>query len=427
MSIVDPHVSFEDWTLKRTPLVVGTNAGSEPLAFQNWRRFKEAFVPELIMRAQSETSKALGRNVESCIDPFSGSGTTALACQFLGITPTVIEVNPFLADLTEAKLSIVDIRMAARRLGEVLGTSLVVDPHEFYSTAPATFVEPGSGDRFLFSLSAATRLASLVTAILTIPEVDIRRLFRVLLGSAAVLVCNAAVSGKGRRYRRNWEQLAKTAADVDAAFIEAVENAIFDIERYSSRRTRSYQVIRGDAREEIHTIGAADMCVFSPPYPNSFDYTDVYNIELWALGYLRSKEDNTRLRKATLRSHVQIKRDFSHANVPHDIKLSIERLRLAPDLWDRHIPEMIGAYFGDLELVLKAVRTKLPLQGRAYLVVGDSKYAGVEVPVAKGLAEMSISLGYEVVASEPFRSMRSSPQQGGREELSETLIVLEAN
>ena len=57
-----------------------------------------------------------------------------------------------------------------------------------------------------------------------------------------------------------------------------------------------------------------DLVVFSPPYPNSFDYTDIYNVELWALGYLGSSADNRKLRGETLRSHVQIRRAYESAN-----------------------------------------------------------------------------------------------------------------
>ena len=98
-------VSFDIWIGDREHKSLGTNAGASPLAFQNWRRVKEAFAPELIARAVSETADSLGRPVETCIDPFAGSGTTPLACQFLGVAPTAIEVNPYLADLIEAKLT----------------------------------------------------------------------------------------------------------------------------------------------------------------------------------------------------------------------------------------------------------------------------------------------------------------------------------
>ena len=38
------HVAFEEWTRGRQPPALGTNSGATPLGFQNWRRFKEAFI-----------------------------------------------------------------------------------------------------------------------------------------------------------------------------------------------------------------------------------------------------------------------------------------------------------------------------------------------------------------------------------------------
>ncbi len=94
------YVTFEDWTQRRSVSSLGTNAGAAELPFQSWRHFKEAFAPELIARAVAHSQLP----VKHCIDPFGGSGTTSLACQFLGIHPITMEVNPFLADLIEAKL-----------------------------------------------------------------------------------------------------------------------------------------------------------------------------------------------------------------------------------------------------------------------------------------------------------------------------------
>lgn len=421
------HVEFEEWTKTRVPLVIGTNSGSKPLAFQNWRRFKEAFIPELIQRAVDETALALGRPVQTCLDPFAGSGTTPLACQFLGVHPIAVEVNPFLADLVEAKLTVVDASLVARRCGEVIATDTVVDPIEFYRLAPPTFVEPGRNGRYLFQRDLAQRLCSLLVAILKIPELPVRRLLRVLLGTAALDVCNATVSGKGRRYRRNWDYERRSPADLDSAFLQQVEAAVFDIARYSRRKNLSFELLRGDARETLSDLTKIDLSVFSPPYPNSFDYTDVYNIELWALGYFRNYDDNMALRRSTLRSHVQIARDFSANRVPPSILKAVEKLRAVEKLWNRHIPDMIGAYFDDLTAILTVIRTKLVDDGRVYMVVGDSKYAGIDVPVASALSEFASDLGFKVLGSEPFRSMRASPQQGGRPELLETLLTFQKN
>lgn len=417
------YVSFEDWTKHRSYTAIGSNAGAQPLAFQNWRRFKEAFVPELIARAVGETEDALGRPVETSIDPFAGSGTTLLASQFLGVNAIGIEVNPFLADLVEAKLTPIDGQLVARSLSEVLSTAGRPDPREFYAGAPATFVEPGLKGRFLFAEPVATRMAGLLEAILRLEDHATRRLLRVLLGSAVLEVCNAVVSGKGRRYRRNWESRHVGPGDLDRSFAAAVEAAVFDATRYANRRSLDFTLLRGDARTEAKQIAHADVAIFSPPYPNSFDYTDVYNIELWALGYLRASQENTRLRHATLRSHVQIKRDMSASKPVPIIAEAIGQLRDADGLWNPHIPDMIGAYFDDLGSIIAEIRRILPVRGRMYMVVGDSRYCGIDIPVAEALTEMAPSLGLQVEAVEPFRSMRASPQQGGRRELAESLLI----
>jgi hypothetical protein len=80
--------SYQNWVSRRAPDNLSTNAGAPIIAFQGWRQFKEAFSPELVEVAISETATSLGRPVRACLDPFGGSGTTALACQFLGVFPT---------------------------------------------------------------------------------------------------------------------------------------------------------------------------------------------------------------------------------------------------------------------------------------------------------------------------------------------------
>ena len=92
----EPSVSFRRWTGSREVKTLGSNAGSEVLPFQGWRNFKEAFAPEIVERALTQTRG----KIDHIVDPFGGSGTTALAAQFLGILATTIEVNPYLADLS---------------------------------------------------------------------------------------------------------------------------------------------------------------------------------------------------------------------------------------------------------------------------------------------------------------------------------------
>jgi hypothetical protein len=396
------------------------------LAFQGWRRFKESFAPEIVEKAVQESQEATGRRVRTCIDPFGGSGTTALACQFLGIRPTTIEVNPYLADLIEAKLALIDVRAAAREFSRMLQSAPEVDATQYFRFAPATFVEPGVKGRHLFSQAVAQRIASLSTYIENSTTGSIKRLLKVLLASAVLEVCNATVSGKGRRYRRNWSQHVFSSDTLDRAYMRLFSLAAFDLSRYGGRPEPEYRLLRGDSRLLIRESEDIDLAIFSPPYPNSFDYTDVYNIELWALGYLKTKSENVALRNETLRSHVQITRDFSSPRLSSQtLSGVVERLEeVGPSLWNKNIPVMIGAYFADMSNILSELKVKLTAGGRVYAVVGDSCYAGIGIPVATIVSEMAPSVGYRVVSSEPFRSMRLSPQQGGDPRLAESLVVL---
>jgi len=418
-------VSAADWLVDRTPSVLSTNSGTKLAAFQAWRNFKEAFAPELVGQAFEETSAALGRPVARCIDPFGGSGTTALASQFLGAHPTTIEVNPYLADLIEAKLATYDVASLLDDYAQVLDTFIDVEADHFPG-APETFVEPGRGDRYLFGAAVAARLAGLRVAILDLADPTNRRLLRVLLSSISVDLSNVVVSGKGRRYRRNWAEKQATPHGVLDAFDDAFIRAVYDIGRYRKRACLDYQLHRGDARILTPAEGAFDVSIFSPPYPNSFDYTDVYNVELWVGGYLDSRASNTALRQQTLRSHVQIVRPYDTDGLfsPTLDAVAAELDKVRSDLWNRSIPDMVRAYFGDMNTIMARLAGALFAGGRAYLVVGDSRYHGVQISVADILIELAAPLGFEKIADEPFRSMRASPQQGGRQELVESLITL---
>ena len=85
---------------------------------------------------------------------------------------------------------------------------------------------------------------------------------------------------------------------------------------------------------------------------------------------------------------------------------------------------MVGAYFADLSVVLDHVYRALAPGGSAWMVIGDSSYAGIQIPSAEIVAQISSKRGWKVAAMDPFRSMRSSAQQGGRHELAENLLVL---
>jgi len=403
---------------------ISSNQPALEIPFQRWFKFKEAFSPHFILGCV----RGMGRFPKSCLDPFGGSGTTALTCQLLGVQPTTIEVNPFLADLITSKLNSYDLVALKGDYLNVLEVAgkMAVDPTALLKQAPETLVEPGRDSRWVYSHAVAQRILGIREAISFVSSDSHRALLLVILGSVLVPVSNVVVNGKGRKYRNGWENKQKFGADVDREFRDAFLMVYTDLAKFSSAARTNFTVLRGDSRKLIPQCDPVDMVIFSPPYPNSFDYTDIYNLELWMLGYLSSRQDNTTLRNQTVRSHVQVKRDFSTDELAStELKRAYRALcRRRGKLWDDNIPEMVLAYFSDMQVILKEVRGKLNPGGKAFLAVGNSKYGGVMIDTAKILTELAPSVGFKLCRAEAMRSMRASAQQGGRAELNESLIVL---
>lgn len=404
---------------------ISSNMPSYNLPFQRWYRFKEAFSPLMV----AESLSTLGFWPSNCVDCFGGSGTTALTCQFLGIQSTSIEVNPFLADLIEAKLSkydhaslVDDFASVVKKINNRSASLRSIR----YESWPATIVEPGIKDRWIFPRETFRRILTIREAIDEIINPINQRLLRVLLGSILVDVSNVVISGKGRRYRSNWQAAQKSPRDVSVAFQAAFQAALFDISAHGARACETYTLLRGDSRVEINKVDQVDVALFSPPYPNSFDYTDIYNVELWVLGYLKSRADNTELRSSTLRSHVQIHRDMSWEGLEsRKLQKTVEALKKKGDqLWNPHLPDMIGAYFADLMRILKSLRGKINPEGAVLMTVADSRYADVLIDVGEILRELAPGAGYVCEAVTPIRAMKTSAQQGWQASLSEDLVRL---
>lgn len=402
---------------------VSSNQASVQLPFQRWFKFKEAFSPRFVL----DTFDILGRTPRRCLDCFGGSGTTALTCQFVGVPSVTIEVNPFLADLIAAKLTTYSIERLQQDFLTVCRTASSYEPKPdlLLIGAPATMVEPGIGGRWIFNRDVAIAILRLRLAIEALTHPKSRALLRVVLGSLLVELSNATVNGKGRRYRKNWQRRDVIAADVEDRFERAFYTVFTDLCCYPNRRSTEFTLLRGDARKLLGAAGPFDAAIFSPPYPNSFDYTDIYNIELWMLGYLQGSSDNRRLRNATLRSHVQVRREFDTEPTGSRLRATyLELCQRRDDLWDRRLPEMVNSYFADMRCILVAIRRQIAEDGLAFMAVGNSQYAGILVDVPAILCQLAEGVGFDVHCSDAIRSMRTSAQQGGDHRLAESIVVL---
>lgn len=403
---------------------ITTNQDAKGTAFQRWFHFKEAFSPDFVSAAIA----SLGYRPCHVLDPFGGSGTSVITSQLLALDATTVEVNPFLADVIRAKVS----PLTAEKLRSAAANFQAMLPNTPSNLAklshcPPTFVEAQDKERWIFPLEVAERLSQYLTCIETIDDADVQRFFRVALGAILVDCSNVYVNGKGRRYRAGWQNNQPTVEVFDEKFAGQFNTSFEDVLRFEQRPHSQITVINGDSRTALSQITApVDLIVFSPPYPNSFDYTDIYNVELWVLGYIGGSADNRLLRQQTLRSHVQIRRVYDGpTHYSRKLASTLEALNHQREqLWDADIPAMVGAYFHDLECILEQCMRILTRRGKIMMVVGDSRYVNVRIEVAAILAELAEDMGFGRVITREVRQMRASAQQGGHLQLAESIVEL---
>lgn len=75
---------------------------NKDICIHRWYPFVEGYSKEFIEAIINEQPQ----KVESCLEPFSGSGTTALELAIKGISCVSFEVNPFMFTLSKAKLKV---------------------------------------------------------------------------------------------------------------------------------------------------------------------------------------------------------------------------------------------------------------------------------------------------------------------------------
>ena len=192
-------------------------------------------------------------------------------------------------------------------------------------------------------------------------------------------------------------------------------------------------ILEGDSRQKLKELQAEsfDVVVTSPPYLNSFDYSDVYRPELFAGGFVAANIELREIRLKTIRSHVQVSWEPSDRQAPSLLIEPITRELRKRELWDHRLPLMVENYFIDLSDILKRTRRVVRKGAKAWIVISTSAYAGVEIPVDLILADIAGHVGWAVEEVFVLRNLRASGQHsskylklGASPPLRESLLVL---
>jgi len=392
--------------------------------FHRWYPFIEGFSVDFV----NSILRDLTYKPTCCIDPFAGSGTTPLVCQENNLKCISFEINPFLFDLMKAKLKNDYDYTYLKHVVDSLKMNMKnhYEKWDYPEVQTKTLFERKGLKKWVLNREVVWGIMDILKEIESL-ESDIKNILKIALASNLLLLSNVFRNGKCLSYKPNWQKNKISRRDVHSKFAATCDMFLEDILKIKKGVIDNSEFCYfGDARELISKTDedSIDLVITSPPYLNSRDYTDVYRLELWMLGYIKSYAQERELRKSSIRSHVQVTwQEEPILEIPSLKKVMKRIIKYKKDLWNPNIPKMINGYFSDINNILSVLYEKLKSESRVYLVVGNSFYKGIYIKADEIIAEIARSLSYKPIEIRIGRYARTSGQQKSRK-IRESVVVL---
>ncbi|WP_143553952.1 hypothetical protein [Serinicoccus sp. CUA-874] len=440
--IIDHYKSLESsYSLTR-------NVGSASLVtakdnssgVDSWFYFKESFSRNLFDYVVETTQLSINGPLRF-VDPFAGSGTSLVSAlraageggslhqpDGTGNFVMGLEVNPVMVEVCRAKT--VCILHPEHVLGELDEMRNVVVRQ--FEAGPGDEVRvPGAtlNEERYYSADAARDLVFLGALIGALPDSGGRSVLRVALASAVGATGKLRKDGRALRYVKS-----KRVAEPLSSFLSFTESMIHDIKVLAAgeRCGGEAMVVHGDARAAELRDGY-QLSIFSPPYPNNIDYTEVYKVEAYALGFLSDEAELRQQRVRTLRSHPSSRAALSMDGLDEPVLRDSEKELLevvvesipSGRYWQQRTGMIVG-YFRDMRLVFRRMFDAMAPGGVACFVVGNSTHGvlgegGFVVAADVLLAHCAAEEGWEV---EGIHVLRDLIRRGKSEFARESLVIL---
>lgn len=405
--------------------------------FHRWYPFVEGFSEDFITNILSEVQfKEI-----KCLEPFCGSGTAPLTLQKRNIQCYSYEVSPFMYLISRVKLRTdytkSGYEKAYDELTKGINEALSMGEGLLKPPSMSSLIEETSRrDKWVFHKSVMNGILDIKYAIAKIKDKKYRDLFNIALASILLEVSNVYRNGKCVSYKKDWQDKIYKRSEVHDLFNnQLIEKFTPDINSLIHNKSSQGELFsnarycyKGDVREKIDACpnNYFNLVITSPPYLNSRDYTDAYMIELWMLDLVSKYSHVRKLRKKTIRSHVQVKWESEGILDIEILKKSFnEILNFKNSFWNESIPDMIIGYFNDMNQLFEKFGNKIVKGGKIYFNVANSAYYGIPINTDEIIAEIAELNGFKVNEIRVARHIPPSSQQKETiDYLRESVIVL---
>ena len=374
-----------------------------------WLRLTPAYSVHLVS-ALLERHAPPGSRV---LDPFCGTGTTALVCAERGLACDTTDINPFLVWLARAKTrrytaaDLAAFRPLAKRVGAAMrrgsaGASWVPEIHKIERWWSASALDAlGRGREVLRRVrpGGPPRAADLLDLAFC----------RAMIESAHVSFGHQSMS-----FRKGEVPEGDHAEDVARRFAAAAE-AIGAAAASPIQRVPSVTVT--DARDLGTKLPPAtyDQIITSPPYPNRMSYVRELRPYMYWLGYFERSRDAGELDWQAIGGTwgCATSKVAKWSPPPATAPVPFEGFEAILGAIGEHsevLARYVAKYFHDMMLHVRSISPLVAPGGELHYIVGNSKFFDVVLPVEAIFAAIFAAAGFERGKVETIRK-RSSKKE----------------
>lgn len=371
------------------------------LPIHRWFRYTAGFSAEWVEEIINNYVLSKSKEDVVVMDPFTGSGTTLLVCDKIGIKSIGYEAQPFVYKVAQAKLLWwTDANKFKEKADEVLCLAKQLKS-EIYEYPNIIYKS--------YDMDNLEKIDHLRKAIEEKKD-GTNEYYLVWMNFVSILRSASCAGTATWQYVLPNKTKAKVADAYDA-FQKQTEIMYEDMLNMQSGGIHSKaDLLFHDARESS-TIkeNSVDLIITSPPYANNYDYGDATRLELSVLGEITGWGDlQKKVRTGLVRSCSQMvskEKDstFEYLKSPllkpiyEEILSVCEKLSIERELHGgkKNYHTMIALYFLDLAKVWVNLRTVCKENSLLCFVIGDSAPYGIYVPVDEWLGRLAIAAGFK--------------------------------
>lgn len=364
-----------------------------------WLRLTPAYSVKIVGEILDEN-----QDFRRVLEPFSGTATTGLVCGERGIASDGFDINPFLVWFGAVKTS--NHSDESRREALALLADLPKKlQHE-------SWVPPIFDIERWWSKSRIELLSDLHGWLISLPLGSSRDLLNVAFCRCVIDWSNAAFNHQSMSFKDAGPTLFDEH-ERDQLLDEYTHRARGIIESTAVPVPGQVRVLHGDSREIQAQDESYDALITSPPYPNRMSYIRELRPYMYWLGYLTHARQAGELDWQAIGGTWGIATSLVEKWRPNGVAVEHPGFdEMVGQITARSpvLANYVHKYFADMTLHIRSAAALLRPGGRAFYIVGNSKFFDTMVHVEEIYASLMRAAGFESVRIDKIRKRNSKKE-----------------